>query len=150
LTDCSELVYLEKITSPLTSQQVTAPEQSELVTEKSQINGLHIMANFNVTDKHRLIDSKSFKSFIDLLIDEFKLSKVGEIYQELSHGGFSGVVCLEESHLSIHTWPEFHYLTFDVFLTNSTLDNQPTTHAFYHSVRHFFGANVNFVQFVNR
>jgi S-adenosylmethionine decarboxylase len=28
------------------------------------------------------------------------------------------MVCLTESHISIHTWPEFNQVTFDVFLSN--------------------------------
>ena len=32
------------------------------------------------------------------------------------NGGISGVAVLKESHLSIHTWPEFHYAAVDVFV----------------------------------
>lgn len=30
--------------------------------------------------------------------------------------GVTGVVMLSESHLSIHSWPEFHYAAIDVFV----------------------------------
>jgi len=30
--------------------------------------------------------------------------------------GVTGVVMLAESHLSIHSWPEFHYAAIDVFV----------------------------------
>ena len=32
------------------------------------------------------------------------------------HGGVSGVAVLQESHLSIHTWPEFDYAAMDIFV----------------------------------
>lgn len=32
------------------------------------------------------------------------------------NGGISGVAVLKESHISIHTWPEFEYAAVDVFV----------------------------------
>jgi S-adenosylmethionine decarboxylase len=37
------------------------------------------------------------------------------------YGGVSGVAVLQESHISIHTWPEFEYAALDVFVCG-TLD----------------------------
>ena len=33
-----------------------------------------------------------------------------------AHGGLSGVAVLAESHIAVHTWPEFGYAAFDVFM----------------------------------
>jgi S-adenosylmethionine decarboxylase len=32
------------------------------------------------------------------------------------NGGVSGVAILQESHISIHTWPEFEYAAMDIFV----------------------------------
>ena len=32
--------------------------------------------------------------------------------------GFTGVICLAESHVSIHTWPEHKKMAIDVFICN--------------------------------
>lgn len=130
--------------------QITSTASQPTLQVKPSVNGLHIVSNFTVQHAHRLQEYSPFKSFIDLLIDEFKLSKIGEIYHNFEDGGFTGVVCLTESHLSVHTYPEHYYLTFDVFLTNHLRFNQPTAHALYHSVKHFFNATVSFEQFINR
>ncbi len=35
------------------------------------------------------------------------------------NGGVSGVAILKESHMSIHTWPEYEYAAVDVFVCGS-------------------------------
>jgi S-adenosylmethionine decarboxylase len=116
------------------------------VQDPSAIKGHHIIANFAVNEVTKLHDSLSFRSFINLLIEEFRLSKIGEVYHDFENGGFTAIVCLTESHLSVHTWPDQNYLTFDVFLSNYMRDNYATAQAVYHSVRTFFDATVTFEQ----
>lgn len=41
---------------------------------------------------------------------------------EFSPQGVTGVAVLAESHLSIHTWPEYRYVAADVFTCGSTTD----------------------------
>ncbi len=36
------------------------------------------------------------------------------------NGGVSGVAVLAESHISVHTWPEYGYAAFDVFMCGDT------------------------------
>ena len=36
------------------------------------------------------------------------------------NGGISGVAVLAESHISVHTWPEYGYAAFDVFMCGNT------------------------------
>ena len=40
---------------------------------------------------------------------------VGEIFHHFSPHGVSGAVVIAESHLSIHTWPEYRYAALDLF-----------------------------------
>ncbi|MBA4056440.1 MAG: S-adenosylmethionine decarboxylase [Marivirga sp.] len=112
--------------------------------------GLHIVANFGVRDLGKLSDYRSFKDFIEIQIRHFGLKKVGEVYHNFSNGGYTGVICLTESHLSIHTWPEQNYLTFDVFLSNYLKDNRQTTKALYKAVWDFFEADILFEQIIDR
>jgi S-adenosylmethionine decarboxylase len=40
---------------------------------------------------------------------------VDVVFHEFSPFGVSGVVVIAESHLSIHTWPEYRYAAVDIF-----------------------------------
>jgi S-adenosylmethionine decarboxylase len=71
-----------------------------------------------VRDAVLLGNMQMAKAFFDRVIPENKLSRVGEVYHQFDGGGYTAVICLTESHISIHTWPEFNRVTFDVFLSN--------------------------------
>jgi len=45
-------------------------------------------------------------------------------FHEFNPFGISGVVVIAESHLTIHTWPEFRYAAVDVFSCGETLQPQ--------------------------
>lgn len=123
---------------------------SEKPVHFTPVPGLHIVANLAVADHSKLTGFESFKNFIDALVDQQNLCKVGEVYHNFENGGYTGVVCLTESHLSIHTWPENQYLTFDVFLSNHLKDNRPVTRLLYQRVKEYFKATVLFEQIIDR
>jgi len=49
---------------------------------------------------------------------------VQQVFHKFNPHGVSGVVVIAESHLSIHTWPEFGYCAIDVFTCGDTIDNK--------------------------
>ena len=54
---------------------------------------------------------------------------VDVVFHEFNPFGISGVVVIAESHLSIHTWPEYRYAAVDIFSCGDTL--QPDVAAYY-------------------
>jgi len=44
------------------------------------------------------------------------------VFHKFSPQGVSGVVVISESHLAIHTWPEFGYAAVDVFTCGEDVD----------------------------
>jgi S-adenosylmethionine decarboxylase len=57
-------------------------------------------------------------TFFNESVEKHGLTKVGEVYFKFDDSGYTATICLTESHISIHTWPEYNMVTFDVFLSN--------------------------------
>tara|TARA_R100000278_G_scaffold30565_1_gene28223 strand:- start:369 stop:716 length:348 start_codon:yes stop_codon:yes gene_type:complete len=48
---------------------------------------------------------------------------VAEKFHEFNPVGLTGVLVITESHISIHTWPEFNYVAVDVFSCDNKVDH---------------------------
>jgi S-adenosylmethionine decarboxylase len=125
-------------------------DQSVAVGKVTTLEGLHILSNFESRSVPILQQHCAFKGFIDCNINALGLLKVGEAYHDFEGGGFTAVICLAESHLSIHTWPSRNYATFDVYLSNHLHDNSSKARAVYAGVLKFYEATVLFENFIYR
>ena len=56
---------------------------------------------------------------------------LGALKHSFGTNAFSIVFMLSESHISIHTWPERHYVSFDIHTCNYSFDNTSATEAIY-------------------
>lgn len=57
------------------------------------------------------------KEAMNRAIDVSGATKLHEYFHEFGEGiGCTGVMCLAESHISVHTWPELEYVALDVFM----------------------------------
>ena len=57
----------------------------------------------------------SVKTVLNSIVEELQLSKVNESFKQFEPIGVTGFILLEESHVSIHTWPEHAYAAVDIF-----------------------------------
>jgi S-adenosylmethionine decarboxylase len=67
---------------------------------------------------------KSLEDVRDALVSAAKEAKATIIdisFHEFSPFGISGMVVIAESHLSIHTWPEYAYAAVDIFTCGDTI-----------------------------
>ena len=104
--------------------------------------GLHIIAELAVTNISLLNSFKYAKHCIDQIITQQQLTNLGEVYHNFSPAGFTAVVCLSESHLSLHSWPEHNRLHLDVYLSNFLRDNSQTTQQIFNELVSFFNAEI--------
>lgn len=81
--------------------------------------GTHSLIDLEQVSPFLLQDADKLIELWNDLIRSCGLHKIGEIVHKFPEkGGFTAVICLTESHMSIHTWPEYGTLTFDIFLSN--------------------------------
>jgi S-adenosylmethionine decarboxylase len=112
---------------------------TDLALPPSYAPGLHVLATF-AAPATALRNAAGSQHFFAALVARLGLTSVGEVYHVFAEsGGFTAVLALTESHLSIHTWPEHGLATFDVFLSNFRQDNHATVRAVYQETLAFFG-----------
>ncbi len=47
---------------------------------------------------------------------------VQQYFHQFSPHGVSGTIVIEESHINIHTWPEYDFAAIDIFTCNLEMD----------------------------
>ena len=66
-----------------------------------------------------LIDNENIVERILLELTELVgFTVVKSVIHHFSPIGVSGVIVIQESHISIHTWPEYNYVAIDFFTCN--------------------------------
>jgi len=117
---------------------------------ENYIPGLHIIATLQSDENALLNRFGDFKNLADGLIEKYGLQKLGEVYHNFEPGGFTGVICLSESHISLHTWPEFSKINLDIYLSNYLRKNDGTVKALLEEIRSYFNAKVLSEQNIKR
>lgn len=112
--------------------------------------GTHLIATLLTPQTPALEAFDAFRTLIDSLIEANGLQKLGEVYHDFQPAGFTGVVCLSESHVSVHTWPEYGRMNIDIYLSNYLRNNDGTVQRLYDAIREHFGATVETEQFLKR
>ena len=84
--------------------------------------GRHILVEFYGCNKKRINDLKFTEDTMIGAAEYAKATVVDGIFHKFSPHGISGVVVIAESHLAIHTWPEFGYAAVDLFTCGDSVD----------------------------
>jgi S-adenosylmethionine decarboxylase len=87
-------------------------------TNASYAPGLHIICGFQSRNQAALGEYTALRDLLYSCIRKHHLHALGEVFHQFPGAGYTGVICLTESHISIHTWPEYGRVTFEVFLSN--------------------------------
>jgi S-adenosylmethionine decarboxylase proenzyme len=89
------------------------------------LDGLHILANLYrcAGEPRYLTDRAALRGLCLAAIERAGLTVLGDLFHQFDGGGATGCIVLAESHVAIHTWPEFATVTLDAFVCNYSRDN---------------------------
>jgi S-adenosylmethionine decarboxylase len=104
--------------------------------------GMHKLVTLRVQENKKLIDSMGFIEITNQILEKFSLEKVGAVVHNFENKSFTISVCLKESHICIHTWPEFQQLTLDVYLCNYMKDNSEIVKEIVRDYIYYFNGDV--------
>ncbi|OCL27235.1 S-adenosylmethionine decarboxylase proenzyme [Orenia metallireducens] len=77
--------------------------------------GRHILVEFYNCDSDILKSHKKIEEYMKQAAIEAKATIVQSVFHHFNPWGVSGAVVISESHLTIHTWPEYNYAAVDLF-----------------------------------
>ena len=84
--------------------------------------GRHLLTEFYGCDRKTLNDSDRIKKIMEEAAITSGASIVQSVFHLFKPHGVSGVVVIAESHLTIHTWPEYRYSAVDIFTCGEEVD----------------------------
>ena len=86
--------------------------------------GKHVLLELKGCDKDVLNNVDFPRDTLMAAAKDCGATIVGESFHQFSPYGVSGVVIIAESHLLIHTWPEYGYAAVDIFTCGDSVQPQ--------------------------
>lgn len=77
--------------------------------------GTHLLLDLKDCNPQLLDDISYIKQAMIGAADEAGATIVGENFHKFDPMGVTGIIAIAESHLCIHTWPEYGYAAVDIF-----------------------------------
>lgn len=104
------------------------------------MQGFHIIADLKGINFSKInLDENILKNFLEKIILKNNLNIVWKNFHTFNKKDeITGVFLLAESHLSVHTWPEFWYISLDIFVCNLKNDNSQNAKNIFEEILEFF------------
>ena len=99
--------------------------------------GSHILVEFTNCKSDVLNDVTAIENAMVQAAQVAGVTVINSTFHHFSPWGVSGVVVIQESHLAIHTWPEYNYAAVDLFTCGDTVDPWVS----FEFLKNAFGAN---------
>lgn len=87
-----------------------------------QALGRQILVEFYDCDRDVLNSEPRIREILLEGVRRSQATIVSDTFHTFSPHGVSGAVVIAESHVAIHTWPEYGYAAVDIFTCGETID----------------------------
>ncbi len=84
--------------------------------------GRQILVEYYDCDESKLNDVSYIENSLIQATKTSRATIISHTFHKFSPYGVSGVVVIAESHVAIHTWPEYNYAAVDIFTCGDTID----------------------------
>jgi S-adenosylmethionine decarboxylase len=84
--------------------------------------GRHLLVELHDCNREALNDTDKIRDVMLKAAIDCGAVVLGNQFHHFSPQGVSGVVVIAESHISIHTWPEYGYAAVDVFTCGTAVN----------------------------
>jgi len=101
---------------------IMTPMNTTSPVSNQQYLGRHILAEFFECDSNVLNNPQMVEKYMLEAALECGATIVNKCFHLFAPHGVSGVVIISESHLAIHTWPEYGYAAVDLFTCGEQCD----------------------------
>lgn len=88
--------------------------------------GHEVICDFYGCDPETLKRKEGFKKILNSAVEVSGANIVNTELYYFEPYGITGIVVITESHLSIHTWPEYKYAAIDFFSCNPDINFRAT------------------------
>ena len=84
--------------------------------------GMHLMLDLNECNRELLDDLPYIKKAMSQVAEKIGAHVIGESFHRFEPQGVTGVLAIAESHICIHTWPEYGYAAADIFTCGTSFE----------------------------
>lgn len=77
--------------------------------------GRHFLAEYYKCSSEILNDKNRIADIMTKAVEASKATIIKPFFHKFSPQGISGIIVIAESHLAIHTWPEYSFAAVDLF-----------------------------------
>lgn len=99
------------------------PGAKDFTRREGDLNALgrHMLLELKDCNREALNDLSFLREVLLSAAREAGATVVGEAFYRYAPQGISGVVLIAESHIFLHTWPEYGYAAVDIFTCGDTV-----------------------------
>ena len=86
------------------------------------ILGQHLLLECYACASDVLDNIQQIEALLVKVAKQLNYTIVTTSFHKFAPQGVSGVVVIQESHISLHTWPEYNYAAVDIFTCGQNMD----------------------------